>query len=118
MYVPYTAEHVITKFQLLLFAGAVFFIFLPLLKRKHVISLDTDWFYRRLLSITAQWVVKRLLHISQALQNTGGMITLWLSEKFKQYQANNDHLLAKNSQSAVMTIWLTALLAFILFVYY
>ena len=46
-YVPYTADHLVTQLQLLLFAGLAFFVTLPLMKRTLTISLDTDFFYRR-----------------------------------------------------------------------
>jgi multicomponent Na+:H+ antiporter subunit D len=46
-YEPYTAEHVVTQLQLLLFAGLAFFVLLPLMKRTETISLDIDWIYRR-----------------------------------------------------------------------
>ncbi len=45
---PYTLSHVVTQLQLLLFSGAAFFVLLPMLKRSRTISLDFDWFYRRL----------------------------------------------------------------------
>jgi multicomponent Na+:H+ antiporter subunit D len=48
-YVPYTAAHVLTQLQLLLFSGLAFFLLLPLLKRTLTITLDADWLYRRLL---------------------------------------------------------------------
>jgi multicomponent Na+:H+ antiporter subunit D len=44
-----TLEHVINQLQLLLFSGLAFFVCLPLLKRTPTITLDFDWFYRRLL---------------------------------------------------------------------
>lgn len=47
-YVPYTAAHVVTQLQLLLFSGLAFFVMLPLMKRTLTISLDFDWFYRKL----------------------------------------------------------------------
>ena len=47
-YVPYTGAHVVSQLQLLLFAGLAFFVLLPLMKRTLTISLDFDWFYRRL----------------------------------------------------------------------
>jgi len=47
-YVPYTADHLVTQLQLLLFAGLAFFVTLPLMKRTMTISLDIDFFYRRL----------------------------------------------------------------------
>ncbi|GIX22162.1 MAG: Na(+)/H(+) antiporter subunit D [Gammaproteobacteria bacterium] len=45
-YVPYTAEHVVTQLQLLLFAGLAFFVMLPLMRRTPTITLDFDWFWR------------------------------------------------------------------------
>jgi multicomponent Na+:H+ antiporter subunit D len=47
-YVPYTADHLVSQFQLLLFAGLAFFVMLPAMRRTLTLSLDTDWFYRRL----------------------------------------------------------------------
>ena len=46
-YVPYTASHMVTQLQLLLFSGLAFFALLPLMKRTETISLDIDWLYRR-----------------------------------------------------------------------
>ncbi len=48
-YVPYTASHLVTQLQLLLFSGLAFFALLPLMKRTLTISLDFDWVYRRLI---------------------------------------------------------------------
>ncbi|MBF0620712.1 MAG: Na(+)/H(+) antiporter subunit D [Magnetococcales bacterium] len=47
-YVPYTVTHVVNMLQLLLMAGLAFFVMLPMMKRTLTISLDFDWFYRRL----------------------------------------------------------------------
>lgn len=47
-YVPYTGAHVVTQLQLLLFSGLAFFIMLPLMRQTLTISLDFDWFYRKL----------------------------------------------------------------------
>ncbi len=46
-YRPYTGEHLVFQFQLLLFAGLAFFLMLPMMRRTETISLDFDWFYRR-----------------------------------------------------------------------
>jgi multicomponent Na+:H+ antiporter subunit D len=53
-YQPYTAAHVLTQLQLLLFSGLAFFVMLPYLKRTLTITLDTDWLWRRLLPALAQ----------------------------------------------------------------
>ena len=45
-YVPYTASHVVSQLQLLLFSGLAFFLMLGFLKRTLTITLDFDWFYR------------------------------------------------------------------------
>ena len=47
-YEPYTVSHTLTQLQLLLFSGLAFFVMLPFMKRTLTISLDFDWFYRRL----------------------------------------------------------------------
>ncbi len=47
-YVPYTVEHLVSQFQLLLFAGLAFFALLPAMLRTETLSLDFDWLYRRL----------------------------------------------------------------------
>jgi multicomponent Na+:H+ antiporter subunit D len=47
-YVPYSGDHVVTQLQLLLFSGLAFFVMLPLMQRTLTISLDLDWFYRKL----------------------------------------------------------------------
>ncbi len=46
-YHAYSAAHVVTQSQLLIFSALVFFLMLPLLKRTDTISLDSDWFYRK-----------------------------------------------------------------------
>jgi len=46
-YKAYTASHLVTQMQLLMFSALVFFLFLPMLKRTATISLDSDWFYRK-----------------------------------------------------------------------
>jgi len=45
-YVPYTAAHVLTQLQLLLFSGLAFFVMLGFLKRTPTITLDVDWLWR------------------------------------------------------------------------
>ena len=61
-YVPYTAPHVITQLQLLLFSGLAFFVMLPWMQRTMTISLDFDWFYRKL--FPCSWSVVRQIYVS------------------------------------------------------
>ncbi len=85
-YVPYTAAHTVTQLQLLLFSGLAFFIMLPLMKRTLTISLDFDWFYRKLgpqlfinmiqvLSDARQIVLEEL----RVIRSTSGLFTQSLS---------------------------------------
>ena len=67
-YVPYTAAHVLTMLQLLLFSGLAFFICLPLMKRTLPISLDVDWLYRRLTSATIRKLIAIFGPIDQAIR--------------------------------------------------
>ncbi len=46
-YHPYTAQHLVGEYQLLLFTGLAFFIYLKDLGGYAKISVDTDWFYRK-----------------------------------------------------------------------
>ena len=61
-YVPYTAPHVITQLQILLFSGLAFFVMLPWMQRTMTISLDFDWFYRKL--FPGSWFVIRRFYVS------------------------------------------------------
>ena len=46
-YVPYTADHVVSQLQLLMFAGLAFFVMLPQLQRTETITIDMDWLWRK-----------------------------------------------------------------------
>ncbi|CAM2070320.1 Na(+)/H(+) antiporter subunit D [Sulfidibacter corallicola] len=47
-YQVFTAGHLVSQFQLLMFSGLVFFLMLPMLRRTNTIAIDTDWLYRRI----------------------------------------------------------------------
>ncbi len=66
-YVPYTAAHVLTQLQLLLFSGLAFFVLLPLMQRTLTISLDLDWVYRCLLPQCARLFGSLWSHISHGM---------------------------------------------------
>ncbi|MGQ9424439.1 Na(+)/H(+) antiporter subunit D [Gilvimarinus sp. F26214L] len=62
-YVPYTADHLVSQLQLLLFAGLAFFVTLPMMKRTLTISLDADFIWRRGLP----WIGDKLQIIQQGV---------------------------------------------------
>lgn len=69
-YVPYTADHLVSQLQLLLFAGLAFFVTLPLMKRTLTISLDVDFFYRKLGPLLwrgFERLLKKLSELARAL---------------------------------------------------
>lgn len=55
-YVPYTAAHVLSQLQLLLFSGLAFFVLLGMLKRTPTVTLDVDWLWRVFLPAIARGV--------------------------------------------------------------
>lgn len=57
-YEPYTSYHVSETLQILLFTGLGFFLLINKLKPEAVISLDTDWFYRKGGRVF-RWLAKR-----------------------------------------------------------
>jgi len=69
-YVPYTADHVITQLQLLLFAGLAFFVLLPMMKRTDTLSLDVDWLWRRGLPVVLAGFERSLERAREGLVGT------------------------------------------------
>jgi len=115
-YVPYTAEHVLTMLQLLMFSGLAFFICLPLMKRTLTISLDVDWFYRRLLPGVIKELIKAFAPVDRGLRDAflGGL---------NQAVARFYHVvgprgvMARTIQAGSMVYWAVALLAVYLVLY-
>ncbi len=55
-YLPYTADHVVSQLQLLMFSALAFFMLLKYLKRTETLTLDTDWIYRRGANIAISYI--------------------------------------------------------------
>ncbi len=108
-YEPYTADHLVTQFQLLLFAGFAFFALLPMMKRTLTISLDFDWFYR--------YLFPRLFRaFFSAFWSIDGSFRKWFLGKF--YGLINfigkhepEGIFTRTRLSSSMVIWVTVLLA-------
>lgn len=108
-YKPYTADHLVTQFQLLIFAGFAFFVMLPMMKRTLTLSLDFDWFYRRLFVRFSSsffrcfWAVDGRIRavVLASIKSLFGFICV---------HAPNGILL-KSRPSSSMVIWVTVLLA-------
>ena len=115
-YVPYTAAHVLTILQLLMFSGLSFFLLLPLMKRTLTISLDVDWFYRRAIP----WAVERLLAMFAPIDRgfrdafLGG-----LNQAVARFYrvVGPRGVMARTHQAGSMVYWVIALLAVYLILY-
>ncbi|MEM7193389.1 MAG: Na(+)/H(+) antiporter subunit D [Pseudomonadota bacterium] len=109
-YKPYTSYHLVSQFQLLLFAGFAFFAMLPLMKRTLTISLDFDWFYRRFLRIVAsEFTLKSGLIGSRLEQTVTRRIEQFIA---RLYQHHGPHgVLARTWPSGGMVLWVAVMLA-------
>ncbi|MCH2325923.1 MAG: Na(+)/H(+) antiporter subunit D [Rhodospirillales bacterium] len=115
-FVPYTAAHVLTMLQLLLFSGLAFFIFLPVMKRSLTVSLDVDWAYRRLLPYSVRYLVASFATVDRELRSTFiGVINKVINGAF-QYVGPKG-VLARTLPAGAMMFWAVALLAGFLVVY-
>ena len=119
-YAPYTAAHLVTKLQLLLFAGAAFFVWLPWLQRKKVITLDVDWLYRRALPQATRWMLTHLVAMTTKLsRHIVPQAVQWTRAKLRPRPAQDpDPMFAEGVQSAAMVVRLAVVLAVLLYVFY
>ncbi len=115
-FVPYTAAHVLTMLQLLLFSGLAFFICLPIMKRTLTISLDVDWAYRRFMSRSVRYLMATFSPVDKELRNNFiGAINKVINGAF-QYVGPKG-VLARTLPAGAMVFWAVALLAGYLVVY-
>lgn len=111
-YQPYTADHLVTQFQLLLFAGLAFFLLLPMMKRTETISLDFDWLYRKPLLIAYRAIAGFAGRTATSIQ---GFFVSHLSVLLKS-QYDHEHHQPKGYASKLwptetMVLWVVVLLA-------
>ena len=65
-YHPYALYHIIDTVQLLAATLIVFWIFIPKMATKLMISVDTDWFYRKPLKVLIHGIVDIVCYIREA----------------------------------------------------
>ncbi len=116
-YQPYTASHLVSTLQLLLFAGLAFVVMLPQFKRTQTITLDFDWFYRRFGKVLAREFVfgssKARENMEQALQWQIRVFIRWL---FIHHGPRGR--LASTWPTGSMVLWVAVLLGACLIFYY
>lgn len=108
-YVPYTASHVVTQLQLLLFSGLAFFVLLGYLRRTLTITLDTDWFWRVMLPELLQAGARTTAALRRLLAHTLNAFALPLLRQLKR-QLAADSALARTGSLAVMGLAVLILL--------
>lgn len=108
-YEPYTAAHLVAQFQLLLFAGLAFFVMLPMMKRTLTISLDFDWFYRKVFPSIEEPSINFIQRFNtgalQFAQNAG----LRFQTLFQQSRLSRYHL-ANSWPTGSMVLWIGVIL--------
>ncbi len=109
-YYPYKAEKVVFTLQLLLFSGLAFFLMLGALKRTLTVTLDVDWFWRKLLIGAWGWGAgwAKLLRdglLAQGMNGIGGVLRLITRH------GGPEGTLARTRPSGYMALWMTVLLS-------
>ena len=113
----YTVDHVTTMVQLLMFGGLAFVVVLPLLKRKPTITLDWDWFWRRLGPELASAVFRLARRVRQrSIERTRRTVLRGLTTVYRHHGPAG--ILARTWPTGSMAFWATLLLAAYLFLYY
>jgi multicomponent Na+:H+ antiporter subunit D len=116
-YQPYTAAHVLSQLQLLLFSGLAFFVMLPYLKRTLTITLDTDWVWRS--ALPTLWRQARRLagHLGTPLQAWGSRTARAALTALGDHAGHNGRLSA-TWRTRSMAMWVLVLLLAYLLLYY
>jgi len=118
-YEPYTADHLVTQFQLLLFAGLAFFLLLPMMKRTETISLDFDWFYRKPGVAIVKWVLSTADKIWQKIESTViASIKQMIQNSYDAESGQPKGYFARLWPIETMVIWVAILLTGYLVIYY
>lgn len=116
-YQPYTVDHLVTQFQLLLFAGFAFFVMLKQMRRTLTISLDFDWFYRKFFKeigneFTSQSSAARETHERQAVD----LVNQFLAKVYRHHGPQGT--LARAWPTGSMVLWVAVLLGLLLVLFY
>ncbi len=116
-YVPYTVEHVVKTLQLLLFSGLAFFVMLPAMKRTLTITLDVDWFYRKLGTKLAIRLVNNCSQARNVVENIARQrLDVLLMKVSRNYGPGG--FMARSPTASGMMVWVLVLLAVYLVVYF
>jgi multicomponent Na+:H+ antiporter subunit D len=119
-FVPYTAAHVVTQLQLLLFSALAFSVLMrtgiypPELR---AVNLDSDWFYRRFAPAMVGAADAGIAAVRLALAGTVLRVGTPLVLVVQRLHAHGGPL-ARTLSTGAMALWISALLALFLVMYY
>ncbi len=115
-YEPYTDAHVYEMLQLLLYSGLAFFVLLPLMKRKLTITLDFDWFYRKLAVDTASGLAKATSKLISGFAWLSGILVNTVIDVATHHH-NPKGVLARTTPAGIMVFWVVVVLLAYLVMY-
>jgi len=114
-YEPYTVTHVVNMLQLLMFSGFAFFLMLPLMKRTLTITLDFDWFYRRIFPKVFQHTFAAIWRVDQTIRQAFlARFGLCLNFIARQNKGGSG-LLSRTYPVGSMVAWVAVILGVYLF---
>jgi multicomponent Na+:H+ antiporter subunit D len=116
-YVPYTAAHVITQLQLLLFSGLAFFVMLNYLKRTPTITLDADWLWRTAGPALTRRLAGVIHQTLAPLRKGFSVATAMASSAINRHRQPGGFFL-RPGPSGNMSLWVMVLLLSYLALYY
>ncbi len=114
-YQPYTGPHVVNMLQLLMFSGLAFFLMLPLMRRTLTITLDFDWFYRRVFPSAIQSLFSAIWKVDGALRQAFLVKLGQCLDYISRRQEGPSVLLSRTRPAGSMVMWVVVLLAAYLF---
>ena len=116
-YQPYTVDHLVTQFQVLLFAGFAFFVMLKQMRRTLTISLDFDWFYRKFFKeIGNEFTLRTSVARETREQQVWAGLRRLIENLYKHHGPQG--MLARAWPTGSMVIWVAVLLGLSLVLYY
>jgi multicomponent Na+:H+ antiporter subunit D len=116
-YVPYTAPHVVTQLELLLFSGLAFFVMLSFLRRTLTITLDVDWLYRALVPSIVRGAACVWESARDAVRST--FVERLREPGLRLYRGRGlEAAVGRTSPTGSMALWMMVMLLAYLVLYY
>jgi len=109
-YHPYTVGHLLKEMQLLLFTGLGFFLLLRHVGGEAKISLDTDWFYRRLGPAVISRIGGVIVRLDRHLREAALATLFGMIERVPRPDRSNNRL-ARSWPVGSMALWMVVVLA-------